>query len=677
MALNQGYYEQAGLHVDILERDPQKNNIQQIVDGNAEYGVADSAVLLYRAQGKPLKLLASIFQHNPLVFIAKKDSGIVSPMEMKGKTISFQQGIDDSALIAMLEEAKLKPTDYRHVPADFTGAQFINGEVDVEPAYLSNEPFQMKELGIEINVINPLNYGIDFYGDNLITTEREVNEHPERVRAFLEASIRGWKYALAHKTETIAVLRAKYGAKSSEQHMIYEADVIEKMIRPDIVDIGYTSIDRIYRIADFYESVGKISKSQAKAARLELIYTPNDNKNRYRQYLAVAIAVLMVAILAAVRMGLSGRTLKLAAQKNSQAAMEALNLLEKIASRVPGMVYQFRMRQNGSSCFPFASDGIQDIYHVTAEEVRKDAAKVFDVIHPDDLDGVAASIQKSARDLTLWQHEYRVKYGDGTVRWLLGNAAPEREANGSTLWHGFITDITERIKIEQMKSEFISTVSHELRTPLTSISGSLGLVMGGVLGEIPEQASRIIDVAHRNSQRLTYLINDLLDMEKLEAGKMRFDMQRQNLLPLIELSIESNSAYCAARNVRLVLNSGISNLEVEVDSQRLLQVMSNLLSNAIKYSAENSTVNISVGTMGKSVRVSVTDSGPGIPKEFLNRIFQKFSQADSSDTRLKGGTGLGLAISKVLVERMQGQIGFTSIEGQGSCFYFDLPVSQT
>ena len=214
MALEKGYYEQSGLEVEIIERDPSKNNIIQVVDGEAEYGVADSAVLLYRAQGKPIKILASIFQHSPLVFISRKDSGIFSPYEMKGKILSYQRGIDDAPLLATLKEANLNEADYQFAPLDFTNRAFLRGEVDVMSAYLSDQPFTMKEKGVEINVINPLNYGVDFYGDNLITTQQELDHHPERAKAFLEASLKGWKYALDHKDETIKALTTKYGAKS-------------------------------------------------------------------------------------------------------------------------------------------------------------------------------------------------------------------------------------------------------------------------------------------------------------------------------------------------------------------------------------------------------------------------------------------------------------------------------
>ena len=240
---------------------------------------------------------------------------------------------------------------------------------------------------------------------------------------------------------------------------------------------------------------------------------------------------------------------------------------------------------------------------------------------------------------------------------------------------GIAHDISERQRNDRMKSEFISTVSHELRTPLTAISGALGLLSGGVLGELPDKTRQMIDIAYKNSQRLTYLINDLLDMEKLVAGKVQFDMQVQPVSALVEQALEANRMYGAERRVKLALTKRLEpDAAVQIDSQRLMQVLSNLISNAVKYSPENGTVNVAVERLGKSVRVTVTDRGLGIPDKFRSRIFQKFSQADSSDTRQRGGTGLGLAISRELIERMGGQIGFDSVEGHGACFYFVLPV---
>ena len=251
---------------------------------------------------------------------------------------------------------------------------------------------------------------------------------------------------------------------------------------------------------------------------------------------------------------------------------------------------------------------------------------------------------------------------------------PQPLRGGGVEWHGFMSDISERKRVEHLKAEFVSTVSHELRTPLTAIAGALGLVVNGALGEVPEPMREMLRIADQNSQRLTLLINDLLDMEKLSAGKLVFELRRQPLLPLLEEALDSNRAYAERFAVKLQL-TGDCIAQVRVDRLRLQQVLANLLSNAAKFTAPGSTVMVEVAQSAGQVRVSVIDRGPGIAAEFQDRVFQKFAQADASDSRRTPGTGLGLAISKELIERMDGSIGFTS-SSQGSTFWFSLPLAE-
>lgn len=232
------------------------------------------------------------------------------------------------------------------------------------------------------------------------------------------------------------------------------------------------------------------------------------------------------------------------------------------------------------------------------------------------------------------------------------------------------------LKAERLKNEFISTVSHELRTPLTSIRGSLGLLAGGVAGNLPPQAHSLIDIALSNSERLVRLINDLLDIEKIESGKMVFRLEPLEIGPLVAQAVAGTTAYAGQLGVRISLEDRAPAARVLADPDRLTQVLANLLSNAAKFSPAGARVEVLITRDQGSVRVAVTDRGPGIADDFRHRIFQKFAQADSSDTRQKGGTGLGLSISKAIIDRHGGDIGFDSRPGQGTTFFFLLPEWQ-
>lgn len=235
-------------------------------------------------------------------------------------------------------------------------------------------------------------------------------------------------------------------------------------------------------------------------------------------------------------------------------------------------------------------------------------------------------------------------------------------------------DVTQRRAVEQMKNEFISIVSHELRTPLTSIRGSLGLLASGLLLKFPDKADKMLKIAVENTDRLVRLINDILDIERLESGKVTIEQNELDLAKLMKGAADTMTAMASANKVKL--KTELLEQTVWADSDRILQVLTNLLSNAIKFSHEGQKVSLSasLNIEDKWVTVCVADSGRGIPEDKIGKIFERFGQVDASDSREKGGTGLGLPICKTIVEQHGGKLWVESELGTGSRFLFTLPT---
>ncbi len=321
----------------------------------------------------------------------------------------------------------------------------------------------------------------------------------------------------------------------------------------------------------------------------------------------------------------------------------------------------------------------KEILGYEEHEIGNQPTEWLSRIHPDDLSMVTENVQANLDGtFTSSSNEHRVQCKDGSFLWVLGRGmVVQRDDQGKALrMVGTISDISERKDIDRMKSEFISTVSHELRTPLTSIRGSLGLLEGGVLGNLPPKALDLIKIANKNSQRLVMLVNDILDMDKLVAGKMVILTDKFNLLEIVETAIEANSAYAASYHVRYRLAPVQRQPRpmVNADANRLMQVLTNLLSNAAKFSHSNGVVDIRILPETDYYRIEVEDRGDGIPNDFKSQIFGAFSQAGSANTRQQGGTGLGLNISKKLVGQMGGDMGYVTEVGKGTTFWFTVPA---
>jgi len=320
--------------------------------------------------------------------------------------------------------------------------------------------------------------------------------------------------------------------------------------------------------------------------------------------------------------------------------------------------------------FLYISPAFETIAGGAIDDALADSESFFSAVHPADV----LLAKKLLTDREGVEVQFRIVRGEGQVRWISARTFTICDDLGQVVQLcGVADDISDRKEAEKRVSEFYSTVSHELRSPLTSIRGSLGLIEGGLVGDVSEEAATFVTIARIESDRLIRLINSILDLRKIEAGKLELKYQKTKVSELVESSVASLIGMAQEVGVTLLCCS-LCDDEVSLDQDRITQVLTNLVSNGIKFSKENSTISISAERQGECIYFAVEDQGTGIAARDLPKLFGKFQQLDSTDSRSQGGTGLGLAISKALVEQHGGEIGVESEPGKGSKFWFTIPL---
>jgi len=550
-----GYYKDAGLDVLIKERDPSKNNIMQVINGDSQYGICDSAILKYRADGYPVKLLAAIFQHNAMVLISKKESGILSPYEIKGKKISYQYNLDDSIISSLLEFAHLKNNDYIKKEMDFSKMDFIRGDVDVTEAYVSIEPYWMeKKYNIKVNIIDPKNYGIDLYGDMIFTTQDEIDKHPQRVEAFKKATIKGWKLALENPEKVIDIMLKKYNTRNFDKNqLLYESKITRNLIAQNYIPLGTLEKARLETLKNIY--LKKYSIETINNAINSIIYDPKNEHNFFEKYiLYIAILILVLFLLSTIL-----------------------------------LVYNEKLKQQ---------------VKIRTKELEK------------------------AR--------------------------------------------MEAVKASEAKSSFLANMSHEIRTPMNAVMGFLEQLKKG---ELDTERLKIFDIIQDSNESLLCIINDILDLAKIQSNKMNISTIDTDLKRTIEHTVVLFDM--ASKNKSITIKTSISDEFpkcVHIDDVRIKQILNNLISNSIKFTPKHGTISIDLFIKENNICIEVKDNGIGIAEENLNHIFNAFEQEDDSTTRKFGGTGLGLSISKKLIELMNGTITVESELSKYTKFTITIPL---
>jgi len=327
-ALEKGFYQAAGLDVVIDAGAPDKMPVQQVIQQHAHYGVANSELLLARLRGAPVVALAAIYQHSPSVLLARKDAGVLSPHDLVGKKVMLMDQDVDADFFAMFYNEGIKMSDIDVIPSSFNIKDLVDGKVDAFNSYLSNEPFYLEQHGVDFAVLNPRNYGVDFYSDILFTTEEEVINHPVRVKAFRAASLEGWRYAMDHPGEIIELLMAHYPVDKSRAHLEFEANAIRALILPDLIELGHMNPWRWQQMASTFVQAGMIANDNALEG---FVYDPEFKLDKSELWIYTQIfgVIILTIIFILAILGFAYRT----AKREIRLRLEAEAAIRQIAYR--------------------------------------------------------------------------------------------------------------------------------------------------------------------------------------------------------------------------------------------------------------------------------------------------------------------------------------------------------
>jgi PAS domain S-box-containing protein len=364
----------------------------------------------------------------------------------------------------------------------------------------------------------------------------------------------------------------------------------------------------------------------------------------------------------------------------------ATQRLDKIARHAPGILYQFHLTADAAvGHFPYVSERCRALLGVPPQELMRDARAMFAAIAHEDRERVWQSIVESMREMSQWRAEFRIRRQDGSVRWLLGLSSPQREADGSVLWHGYIQDVTDMHELERArqekaaaeaasraKTEFLSRMSHELRTPLNAVLGFSQLLEIDRQEPLSAGQRRRVAQIREAGEHLLEMIGDLLDLTRIEAGQLPVRIEAVTVGEVVHECLALLSTQAEHTGVRLLAGELAPELRVRGDRTRLKQVLINLLSNAIKYNRPAGSVQVRGECVGNELRLSVVDTGVGIAPADQRRLFEPFNRLAHSRSAIEG-SGIGLSVTRALVELMHGRIEVQSQRGVGSTFSVTLP----
>ncbi|HQH33318.1 MAG TPA: ABC transporter substrate-binding protein [Petrotogaceae bacterium] len=668
-ALEKGFYEQAGLDVSIIEGGPDIFPVAAVYNKEAQYGVCGSELLLHRLRGYPLVLLANIFQHSPLVLMVMGNSDIYSPIDLIDKRILLHEDGSDAEIGAMLMSEGVNPQSYGYYDGSADTDMLLEGKIDALAVYITNEPYILKSMGTDIRVINPLKYGIDFYGDCLFTTEDEINNYPLRVRAFRQASIKGWEYALNNIDEIALLIKEKYRSDADIDMLRYEGSTIrDSFIMNKEVELGHTNQGRWEEIGKTYRRLGMTASSSRMEGFFAWEYENNESPEKLPSKLLPYMGIGILSLLAG---GTLFFHIKLKVYTKNK-----IHSLQKFFSLPSYMLlvmdYSGKIKECNQAWVLwmkryFGSEHPENIRQVLTGE---DVGKIEKFCQTNDPLQSSISLEvcfKTAESSGWIALDFYLAFDEKLLYAIARDITEEKARNGR-----MNESVEKALENARKKTDFIASMSHEIRTPMNAMVSITQMLIESGLNIEQKDIAEILIVSQHN---LLQIINEIIDFSKLEAGRdevildsFSIKEQAKSIYQLFEVMARQKKIDFKINLIRPLPNFIIS------DSQKIRQICINLISNAFKYT-EKGEIIFSVGMTEPGIlKISVQDTGIGISNEDISRIFNFYSRIERKGTVRQSGTGLGLVISQKYARAMGGSVTVESQYSKGSIFTLTVPV---
>ncbi len=715
-ALEKGYYRDAGLAVSIAEGHTGDEPLNNVLSGASQFGVGSSGLLLARQAGKPVVVLGVIFQHSPYVLLAPQTGPTQGIHDLKGKRVMLAAQSEE--LLAYLKKEGISATDFTTVEHSFNPDDLVKGKVYGFSAYATNETDYLDKKGFAYQAYTPRSAGIDFYGDNLFTSEREIAAHPARVKAFRQASLRGWQYALSHPEEIVDLILSKYSKRNTREHLLYEAKQMQALVQPVLVEIGYMNPGRWQHIGSVYSDLGMLPKNVSLKG---FIYDLEPKPDLV--WLNWGLAA--VAVLGAAGWWVHLRRL-VGERRLSQARIRASE--ERLKFALDGAGYGVWDWDIPSGTVLY-SERWREMHGFSHEDVSDRIDGWEKRIHPEDLPLVTAQLHDYFAGKTdTYTSEHRALCKDGSWMWVADRGTVvSRDPAGKPLrmvcTHADVTTrreqaeqlrqmnetletrVTERTadlvatidRLKQTQASLVQAdklaslgalvagVAHELNTPIgnsMTVASSMENYVKSFETEVAKGLTRSAleafvsttregtDILTRNLHRAAELLASFkqVAVDQTSTNRRRFDLRHtvDEIMLTLAPSIRKTSH-------RVLINIP-EDITMESYPGPLGQVLSNMINNALFHAfdgRENGTVTIAAQRLDADhVKLTVQDDGVGIPADHLGRVFDPFFT-----TKLgQGGSGLGLNITYNIVnERLGGSVQVSSTVDQGTLFTVLLP----